>query len=136
MEEQESKDVATDEQADAHRGFVREMNKSFSSVYGYGGMAVIAASAAVPLVGWQLGVLGSPVTWSLAVVALLVGLFVVRIFVRRRAQRLRDRIRKYCEINDISAEALRERFGEDSLYPFFASIFKVVERRESMRKHQ
>lgn len=122
------------QQFEAHRQFVREMNSNFATVYGYGGAAVLAVAASVLLVAWNLGVLWTPLPWIGAVTAFLVGLFVLRLFVRRRAQKLLDNIRQYCEINDLTVEELRERFADDELYPYFESIFEVVERRRQLNQ--
>jgi Flp pilus assembly protein TadB len=118
---------------DAHRGFVREMNKAFASVYGYGGAAVIALVAAGVALAANFGVLGSPLVWIGAVTLFLVALFVLRIFVRRRAQRMLERIRQYCSVNDLSSDEFRQRFGGEGLYPYFESIFEVVERRQKLQ---
>ena len=120
--------------AEEHRAFVREMNNAFSSVYGYGGAAVMAIAGSVLLVGWNLGQLTTPLIWLIAVSTFLVGLFVLRIFVRRRAKSLRERIRQYCDINDLSVDELRERWADDEAYPYFEAIFEVVERRENANK--
>ncbi|MFP4600465.1 MAG: hypothetical protein ACLFVJ_19580 [Persicimonas sp.] len=133
LDDPQAVEKADDEVVDEHRGFVREMNSAFSSVYGYGGGAVLAALAAVVVAGWQFGRLGSPLLWIAAVVIFLGSLFVLKIFVRRRAERLLERIRQYSEVNDISPEILRERYGQEGLYPYFDSIFEVVERAQHIR---
>jgi FtsH-binding integral membrane protein len=125
---------ASSHDAEAHRGFVREMNSAFSLVYGYGGAVVLVLAAGVLLVAWNLGLLWTPAPWVLAVTVFLVGLFVLRIFVRRRANHLLDSIRQYCEINDLTVEQLRSRYADEALYPYFDSIFEVVERRRQLRE--
>lgn len=121
---------------DAHRGFVREMNRGFATVYGYGGAAVLVVTAAVVAVAATFDALGSPLTWIGAVVCFLLGLFVLRIFVSRRAHRMLERMHHYCEVNDISVGELRKRYTGEGLYPYFESIFEVVERRQKLRNQQ
>lgn len=121
---------------DAHRGFVREMNRGFATVYGYGGAAVLAVMAAVVVVAASVDALGSPLTWIGTVVGFLLSLFVLRIFVSRRAHRLVERMHQYCQINDISVDDLRQRYAGEGLYPYFESIFEVVERRQQLRNPQ
>lgn len=127
---------AAEADQDVHRGFVREMNSGFATVYGYGGAAVLAATAGIVAVAAALDALGSPLTWIGAVVAFLVGLFVLRIFVRRKAERLLARLHQYCEVNEVTVDSLRQRYAGDGLYPYFESIFEVVERRQKLRKQQ
>jgi hypothetical protein len=117
---------------ETHRPFVRELDRKFASVYGFGGAAVLAATAAVPLVGWALSALASAITWSLCVTVFLVAFFVLRAFVRRRAQRYRRTIDDYCRVNDIEAQQLREAYVDDNMYPYFESIFETIERREKL----
>lgn len=128
---------AADEQpageSDSHRGFVREMNSAFATVYGVGGVGVIATTLAVVLAAYQFGQLGSPLVWIAAVVVFLVSLFVLRIIVRRRALGLLEKIGQYCQVNDLTVDQLRERYASDKLYPYFASIFEVIERRDRLR---
>ncbi len=118
---------------DSHRGFVREMNNAFSAVYAVGGISVVALTVAVGVVAAQLGALASPLTWIAAVGVFLVGLFVLRVIVRRRALRLRERIRAYCQANDVPVDELRQHYDDGEAYPYFASIFEVIERREQLR---
>ncbi|QDG52946.1 hypothetical protein FIV42_20020 [Persicimonas caeni] len=126
----------SDATPDAHRGFVREMNRGFATVYGYGGAAVLAVTAAVVGVAATFDALGSPLTWIGAVVAFLLGLFVLRIFVSRKAHRMLDRMRQYCEVNEVTVDELRARYTGEGLYPYFESIFEVVERRQKLRNQQ
>ncbi len=127
---------ADEPSAEVHRGFVREMNSSFGTVYGYGGAAVLAATAAVVALGATFDKLGSPLIWIGAVLSFLGGLFVLRIFVHRKAKRMLDRLRQYCEVNDLSVDELRQRYTGEGLYPYFESIFEVVERRQKLRNQK
>jgi uncharacterized membrane protein len=118
---------------DTHRGFVREMNNAFSSVYGYGGAAVLALTASVVALAANFGWLASPLVWIATVVVFLVALFVLRIVVRRRAERLHHRIQQYCALNDIPVDEFRDRFKAEGVYPYLESIFEVIERRQELR---
>ena len=131
---QEANEALAGENGEEHRAFVREMNDKFSVVYGYGGAAVMAVAGSVLLIGWNLGLLWTPLIWILAVTAFLVGLFVLRLFVRRRAKRLADQVRQYCEINEITVDQLRERWGDQHRYPYFTAIFEVIERRRQLKE--
>ncbi|MGM0558867.1 MAG: hypothetical protein ACQEVA_20940 [Myxococcota bacterium] len=117
---------------ETHRPFVRELNRDFASVYGFGGAAVLLVTAAVPLVGWFLSALASPITWSVCVTVLLVSIFVLRAFVRRRARRYRTAIDDYCRVNEIDAQRLREAYIDENMYPYFEAIFETIERREEL----
>lgn len=120
------------EDLEAHRSFVREMNSAFGTVYGYGGAAVLLVVAGLLVVGWRLGQLTSPLLWLGTVVIFLASLFVLRMIVRRRAERLLERIRQYCEVNDLTVQQLREHFEREDTYPYFDSIFEIVERRRQI----
>lgn len=127
QEPQKSKDDAP-EPPEEHRGFVREMNRAFSGVYGYGGAAVFLLSGGVLVLAALWGALWSPLTWIAALSTFLLAFFVLRIVVRRRARRLLGRIEQYCEANQLEVDALRERYSREGLYPYFESIFEVIER--------
>ncbi|MFW5966301.1 MAG: hypothetical protein ACOCV2_02230 [Persicimonas sp.] len=129
-DQQKEADQPEEEGLEGHRSFVREMNRAFGAVYGYGGAAVLAVTAAVPVVGWWLGELTSPLLWLFGVIVFLGGLYVLRMVVRRRAGRLHERIERYCEANELSVDRLREHFHGEATYPYFDSIFEVVERGE------
>ncbi len=110
---------------DEHRALVRELDRSFASVYGYGGMGVIAF-AAVPVVTayWQ-GWLTNPGTWVVAITFGLIGLYPLRGIVNRKRQQLADRFRSYCELNDVDPAAIRSHFKADGGYPYFLSLFEA-----------
>ena len=59
----------------------------------------------------------------------LVGLFVLRVFVARRALRLLAEIEQYCARHQLGVQEVRRRFTRNETYPFFDSIFEVAERR-------
>lgn len=125
--------ISEEDFRETHRPFVREFDRKFASVYGFGGAAVVIISAMVPLIGWSLSALGSPITWSLCVTVFLISVFVLRIFVRRRAERYRRAIGDYCDVNDIDVERLREAYVDEDIYRYFESIFETIERREKLR---
>lgn len=127
--DQSADDNEQHEAMEVHRSFVREMNGAFGTVYGYGGAVVLALTVATPLVGWQFGALKSPLLWLATVLVFLGSLFALRLVVRRRAERLVGRVRQYCEVNDVSADALRDHYADEETYPYFNSMFEVVERR-------
>ena len=129
---EQNDDVADDTFAETHRPFVRELDRKFASVYGFGGAAVLATTVAVPVIGWTMGALASPITWSLCVTILLVAFFVLRAFVRQRARKYRRTIDDYCKVNEIEAEQLRETYIDENMYPYFESIFETLERRERL----
>jgi hypothetical protein len=117
---------------ETHRPFVRELNRSFASVYGFGGAAVLVSTALVPLVGWLMSALASPITWSMCVTIFLVSIFALRAFVRRRARRYRTAIDDYCEVNEVDPQRLREAYLDENMYPYFEAIFETIERREKL----
>ncbi len=109
-----------------HRTLVRETDKAFSNIYGYGGGAVLAVFGVVELIGWLIGFpwLALPV----AATMFLVALFVLRSFVNRKRQEYRERVEGYCELNDVDPEALAQYYAEDGIYPYFVSLFETRER--------
>ena len=124
------------EALDDHRPFVRELDRKFSTVYGVGGAAVLGSGLAVIGFAWWRNLLGEPNIWALAVTVVLVSLFVLRLFVRRRAERYLSSIREYCRANDVDPQQLREHFDEGERYPYFQSVFETVERREKLRSER
>ena len=62
----------------------------------------------------------------------LVGLFVVRSIVRRRARRLYERVQAYCRANDIDVERLRSHYRGEDFYDFFEALFELEERRRRL----
>lgn len=117
----ESSDDAAIEQ---HRAIVRQLDKSFASVYGFGGMAVIAFAAIPVVAAWFRGWLTSFGTWIVAITFGLIGLYLLRSVVRRRRRALRKRFESYCEVNDIDPEAVAAHFEEADTFPYFVSLFE------------
>lgn len=111
-----------------HRPIVRETDKRFSRVYGFGGAAVLGATLLVPVFAWLIGGLGSVIWWVLAPTVFLISLFVLRTFVNRERERLRLSVVTYCELNDLELSELREYYAADGIYPYFQSLFERQER--------
>jgi hypothetical protein len=110
--------------AEAHRGFVREMDHHLGQAYGFGGAAVVAVFVGLLAAGWFLGLLMSALLWVPGITACLLTLFVARQRIYRRRDRLRDRVERYCEVNGIEVELLRDYYGSEQVYSFFAAIFE------------
>jgi hypothetical protein len=109
-----------------HRTLVRETDKTLANIYGYGGGAVLAVFGGVELIGYLLGF-----PWMalpIAATSLLVALFVLRTFVNRKRGEYLDRVRAYCELNDVDPEALREYYTAEGIYPYFVALFETRER--------
>ena len=107
-----------------HRPIVRETDKSFSRVYGFGGAAVLLAGAAVLVVAWVAGILWHLATFVIAVTLILVGLFVLRGVVNRKRKELRESVESYCQLNDIDLAQLREHYAAEGIYPYFDALFE------------
>jgi uncharacterized membrane protein len=121
-----------EEEMEQHRPLIREVDRSLGTTYGYGGGAVLLAVAAVLLGGWWTVGLVSGITWLSAITVALIGLFVVRSIVRRRARRLYDRVQAYCRANDIDVERLRSHYRGEDFYDFFEALFELEERRRRL----
>lgn len=106
-----------------HRALVRETDKRFATVYGAGGAAVLGVGAAVLVVAWVLGALGTILPWVLAITAVLVALAVLRGIVNRQRSTLREQVRGYCELNGLDWHGLRDYYESEGLYPYFLSLF-------------
>lgn len=120
--------------AEAHRPLVREIDRSLGAAYGYGGGAVLLGTVLAVGLAWWWGALWSPLTWLVVVTIGLVGLFVVRSAVHRRAEQLRGRLEEYCEANAVTPRELRRHFGREEYYTFFEALFELQERRERLRE--
>ena len=118
-----------------HRPFVRELDRKFSSVYGFGGAAVLGCAGAVLLFAWWRGLLWEPTIWALTLTVGLVALFVLRLFVRRRAKHYLTSVRDYCRANEMEPAELREYFDGGERYPYFEAIFETIERRRQLREN-
>lgn len=110
--------------AETHRGFVREMDRTLGQAYGTGGGVVLAVVAAVVVVGWWMGWLTQLTLWVPGITLSLVALYLVRRKIYDRRRRLRRRVEKYCEANDICPQLLCSYYDDEDTYPFFSAIFE------------
>ena len=115
--------------AEAHRGFVREMDQYLGKAYGSGGGMVVAVIMSVVFVGWLMGWLTQLTLWVPGVTAALFSLYLVRRRIYARRDRLREKVEKYCAANEISPTTLRCYYENQDMYPFFAAIFEEPPRR-------
>ena len=110
--------------AEIHRGFVREMDRSLGNAYGTGGGTVLGVLVSVLIAGWWMGWLTSVILWVSGVTAVLAALYMVRRRIHAKRDKLRRRVEKYCEVNDVSVDLLCLYFEQDQTYPFFCDIFQ------------
>ncbi len=120
--------------AEAHRGFVREMDNTLGKAYGTGGAIVIAVMMAVVFVGWLMGWLSYLTLWIPGLTAALLALYLVRRWIYARRDRLRGQVEKYCEANEISPDTLRCYYEAEQMYPFFTGIFEELPRQLSRER--
>lgn len=97
--------------------------------YGAGGAAVLGTGAAVLVVAWLIGALGSLIPWVLACTVVLISLFFLNVVVKKRRAALRARITHYCEVNEIDCDALRDYYEKDGIYPYFLAVLSSDEAR-------
>ena len=117
--------------AEAHRGFVREMDRFLGKAYGTGGAVVIAVLMSVPFIGWLMGWLTYMTLWVPGITATLLALYLVRRWIYGQRDRLRQRVEKYCEANEISVKTLKNYYEAQDMYPFFGAIFQTTPRELS-----
>lgn len=123
---------APDSGAD-HEDFVRGIDRQFGRAYSLSGLVVIAAVAlfaglAVALFGTET--LRMARLWIGVVLVFLVSLFVIRIFVARRAFELLAKIQRYCQDHGLHVEAFRAAHTQNGAYQYFQSVFEVTQRRK------
>jgi hypothetical protein len=106
-----------------HRALVRETDRRFATVYGAGGAAVLGTGAAVLVIAFAFGALGTVLPWVLAVTVVLIALFVLRVFVNKRREALKAQVTLYCEVNDLDWRAIRDYYEGEGIYPYFVSLF-------------
>lgn len=112
--------------AEAHRGFVREMDQTLGKAYGYGGGAVVAILTGLVFFGWLFSLLTSPLLWVPGLTLALFTLFVARQRIYAYRDRLRERVESYCEVNGIDTEILLAFYLEDDVYSFFPALFEAM----------
>lgn len=111
-------------EAEAHRGFVREMDRVLGKAYGTGGALVLGVLLALVVVGWGMGWLTQLTLWVPGITAVLLAMYLVRRWIYARRDRLRQRVEKYCEANEIGSETLRCYYEAEDMYPFFLAIYE------------
>lgn len=116
----------------ADEDFVYQIDRQFARAYSYGGLAVIAA--VLLFAGLAVAIFGTETLrmarlWIGLVLVFLVGLFVIRIFVARRALELLAKVQSYCLANDRAILSFRDAHTQNGAFQFFASIFEYAERR-------
>ena len=116
-------------EAEAHRGFVREMDKTLGKAYGTGGAVVLTVVIAVVVVGAMMGWLTRVTLWVPGMTGALATLYLVRRQIYARRDELRRRVEKYCEINGLSVEMLRHYYEAQQMYPFFEALFEQTPRQ-------
>ncbi len=130
-----SKELALSDQevrlAEAHRGFVREMDQHLGRAYGFGGASVIAVMCMVVFLGWFFSLLTSAILYILGFTAALGTLYLARQRIYAHRERLKERVLNYCAANDIDPELLREYYEAEEVYSFFSAIFEEPPRLPS-----
>ncbi|GEM_PF-5411835 len=106
-----------------HRAFVRDVNGRLVSIYGYGGGGVLLWGTIILVIAWYQGVLAHFATWMVTFTMMLIALYVLRNVVRREKGRARQRVRSYCEANQISDTTLRGNLDPQT-YAYFFDLFK------------
>ena len=109
---------------EAHRPIVRELDKAFASVYGFGGMSVVGFALIPVATAWWQGWLAEIGTWVVVITFALIALYPLRGVVNHGRERLAERFRSYCQVNDLDFAAAVSYFEADEGYPYFASLFE------------
>ena len=110
--------------AEAHRGFVREMNDRLNQSYGKGGGVVLMALVVLVIVAVATGWWNRLTLWIPGLTGVLVVLFVVRRHIYSRRDGMRRRVEEYCQANGVSVDTLLEYYDAQQMYPFFSGMFK------------
>lgn len=119
----DASDAALAAPLEQHRALVRQVDRKFSAVYGIGGASALAATVTTFVVlRFVVGMTGV-LPWLLAVTALLLSMFGLRLAVRRRKQSLRTQVEGYYSLNGLDREAMRDYYAADGMYPYFVSLF-------------
>lgn len=107
-----------------HRAIVRDTDKRFSGLYGYGGAAVLGAGLAVLVLFWMTTGLGHLTPWVLAFTTVLVGLGFLSRLVRRKRASLKASVEAYCKLNEINVDDLVRYYSDDGIYSYFVALFE------------
>lgn len=111
--------------AESHRGFVREMHEQLGRAYGLGGAAVLVVFAGVFVTAAVTGWWTSPMLWVPGLTAVIAALYLVRSRIYSRRDGLRERVEKYCRVNEVDAEMLCDYYDSEQMYSFFSAIFET-----------
>lgn len=113
-----------DQLLESHRPFVRDIDRAFSGVYGYGGMSVIGVVALYFAGAFALKTLGHVATWVIGITVVLASLKILSSIIKKRKITIKTRLEEYCATNEIPTDALRDYFNRDNMYPFFAALLE------------
>ena len=109
---------------ETHRPFVRDIDRAFSGIYGYGGMSVIAIVGLYFGAAFALKFLGHVGTWVIGVTLVLASLKILSTVIKKRKIIIKTRLEQYCATNEIPTDALRDYFRQDNMYPFFSALLE------------
>lgn len=113
-----------DQLLESHRPFVRDIDRAFSGVYGYGGMSIIGILMLYLGGAFALEALSHVSTWIIGITVLLASLKILSTIIKKRKVVIRTRLEQYCATNEIPTDALRDYFKRDNMYPFFAALLE------------
>lgn len=111
------------ESLEEHRAFVREVNDSLASYYGFGGALVLLGAGVLLGVAWIQGILANLATWMVCITIVLVELYVLRVVVNRKKRSLVVRVNEYCRANNIDVETFTVYYQSTDMFPFFSDLF-------------
>lgn len=109
---------------ETHRAFAREIDQKFAKVYGYGGASVLAAVILTLTVAYSFGVLGRIATWMIALTLTLIALRILKARVEVARSKLRDKVQRYCETNDLEVSELLDYYRREDVYPYLRAVFE------------
>ncbi|WP_146618324.1 hypothetical protein [Lujinxingia litoralis] len=116
--------ASTAGEAEAHRGYVRDIDQRVARLYGLGGMPFFVALLLLPTLAALFDLWTSALLWVPGLTAALLVLFVGRKAIYERRTRLRARVRAYGETNGLKMEAIAAYFVAQGEYSFFAALFE------------
>jgi hypothetical protein len=110
-----------------HRPFLRQANHRVALAYGVGGLGVVMMALAILLGGWALGLLTNPSTWFISILGGLMGLWVLRRWIDRLANREAEVLRQYSAVNEVNVVALMEYFAGQEVFPYLDPVHKRLD---------